>query len=509
MILRCYASDGVTDDRGHHHLSIPLVLGVSAAIVAGIAIRFAALRSSLWLDEFSTLWAVESDFQTMAHRVPQVMGQSPFYFAFAWASIHALGESEWALRLPSLLAGGLGALVVGWAAAASGVRKAGVWSSVLFWLSYPATWESVDARPYALAIGMAALATGAFLRVTRTGARLHRLLWVLGAVGVVWAHYIFAPLIAGLVLAYLLRPDLRRAYRPGALIVDGIVASVLMIPAWPQAWTILSAPAAQQWMFSPKYLGVIGLIAPFAVAAVMPLRRRDHVLGEADTTAALWLAIATQLVALETASLFGLDVMASRYAVVAIVPLAILAGRKLARFRRADLVAPLSAYVAITGVTFAANRQVCGSLSGAGCQDWRAAVATTAQAWQQRPGTLVLYRSGNAEDDLTPGHPTWPATLAPLRGPGHSAPDWPIALLTYTWRGTARSSYFETTLRPQLQGQSAFFMLCLTSSEPGTDGYCADTARWIANTWPGEFKVSSLGAFRQLVVLRFDRSGGP
>lgn len=482
---------------------------VVAAALVGLVVRLTSIRSSLWLDEFSTLWAVESGFRAMASRLPGVMGQSPLYYVLAWASIHVLGESEWALRLPSLLAGGLAAVLIGWAAAVWGGRRAGLWSGALFWLCYPAVWESVNARPYELAMCGAAIATLGFVRACRTGAWRDRAIWIAGAVAVVWAHYLFVPFLVGFPVAFLLRPALRQRYEGRKLITDCAVVTLVVSPSLFQVAHLIRNPGSQEWLFSPHYLGVFGLLAPFALAALMPAKRKEKEVDHSrDLAYLLWTTVGLQFIALIAGRLVGLDLIAPRYASVIVVPLSVLAGTNLARLRGADLLAPLAAYSMVTGLTWFANLQVCGSFSGAGCQQWREAVAALRPELESPGDAVVLYRSGNAEDDMaTTGQLTWPATLAPLRSPGEPAPQWPVVLLTYAWNTPQRLAYFEDTLRGRLRNRHVFFMLCLTSTEPGTDGYCRDTAKWIATTWPGRFRAQPLGDFRQLLVLRFDRVG--
>jgi len=474
--------------------------------VLGLAIRLASIRRSLWLDEFSTLWAVDAGFGDMLHRVPTVMGQSPFYYAFAWASLHMFGESEVALRLPSLFAVAGAGVAIGYAARAlGGQRTAAAWAAGLFWLTYTAIWASVDARPYGLAFLFAAIAVLGFIRVCTAGRPGDRALWIIGAAGLVWAHYIFAPLLVGLAAAYLLRPALRARYSfPRALTDLGVIA-LLVLPAAVQVVQILRAPEAQAWMFRPSPLSVLGLLAPFALAAWLPVRpkRTD---GEAALRSGLSMAIAAQFAALVLVTAAGADVMDARYGGAMVVAAAVLAGDTIARLKRADALAPLVVYVTVTGLTLAANGQVLGSLSGAGFQQWREAVQTLRPQVARFGAAPVLYRSGNAEDDLgQAGVVHWPATLAPLRSPGQAPPPWNIALLTYRWNSDARDRYFETQLTRRLEPEPVIFLLCLSSAEPGANGYCGNVVSWIQTTWPGRFHGQSLGTFRFLTVMRFDR----
>jgi mannosyltransferase len=480
-------------------------IGVSAVGVLGLVIRLASIRSSLWLDEFSTLWAVEAGFGDMLRRVPAVMGQSPFYYVFAWTSIHLFGESEVALRLPSLLAVAGASVAIGYAARALGARGAPAWGAGLFWLSYTATWESLDARPYGIALLFAALAVLGFIRVSTTGRARDRALWIVGAAGLVWAHYIFAPLLGGLAAAYVFRPALRARYPVSRAIADVGVIALLVLPAAAQVAGMVRAPAAQSWMFRSSPLAVLGLMAPFALAAWLPVRPK-RTAPESALRLGLTLAIAVQLAALFLVTLAGANLLDARYGCAVVAVAAVLAGDTLARLTRAEVLVPLVVYVAVTAITLVATRQVLGSLSGAGFQEWRGAVQTLRPAVESSGDALVLYRSGNAEDDLGPaGDVRWPATLAPLRSPGLTQPPWTVALLTYRWNSSARAHYFAEPLARRLDGQPVFFLLCLSSSEPGANGYCGNVVSWIAATWPGRFQGYPLGTFRSLTVMRFDR----
>jgi hypothetical protein len=482
-----------------------VLIGVSAAGVLGLVIRLASIRSSLWLDEFSTLWAVESSFGDMLRRVPAVMGQSPFYYVFAWISIHLFGESELALRVPSLLAVAGASVAIGYTAKALGGRGAAAWAAGLFWLSYTATWESLDARPYGIALLFAALAVLGFIRVSTTGRARDRALWIVGAAGLVWAHYIFAPLLGGLAAAYVLRPALRARYPFARASADLCVITLLVLPTAAQVAGMARAPQAQTWMFRSSPLAVLGLLAPFALAAWFPVRPK-RTGSESALRFGLSLAIAAQLAGLFIATLAGASLLDARYGCAVVAVAAVLAGDTLVRLTRAEALAPLVVYAMVTAVTLVATRQVLGSLSGAGFQEWRGAVQTLRPAVADSGGAPVLYRSGNAEDDLGPaGEARWPATLAPLRSPGLTEPPWTVALLTYRWNSDARAHYFDERLARRLEDQPVFFLLCLGSSEPGVNGYCGNVVSWIEATWPGRFQERSLGTFRSLTVMQFDR----
>jgi hypothetical protein len=477
-----------------------------AAVLAGLLVRLVSLHESLWLDELSTLWSVEAGFGEMLVRVPMVMGLTPFYFAFAWASIHTFGESEWALRLPSLIAVMGAASLVAVNASILYGRRAAVWTALLFWLAYPAIWASVDARPYAFPMLFGAALLLGWTGVCLSAGRLYRTLWAIGTAGLVWSNLVFAPFVLAAPIAYAAFPSLRRRYTPRQFVGDGALTVLLLVPAALQLLATLDKRWATGWALEPSHFGIPALLVPFALAMLFPVARSEQDPVRRDVVRMLWISIAIQVVALEGSALIGMSLLASRYAYVIVVPAALIAGIKMSRLKGADVAAPAAVFAMATGVALYATYGISGSLSGAGYQEWREAVRAVRQEVAVTPGAPVLFRSGNAQDDLSePGTIAWPATLAPLRSPGETQPDWDVLLLTYRWNNPLRAAYFDGPLADRLGDEPVFYLLCVASEEPESGGYCPRVEEWVATTWPGRFTARRLGSFRQLITTRFDR----
>ena len=76
-----------------------------AAITALAALlRLWQINESLWVDELHTSWCVQDGLSQVVERAA-AGNQSPLYFYLAGGITRLLGESEFTLRLPSLLAG--------------------------------------------------------------------------------------------------------------------------------------------------------------------------------------------------------------------------------------------------------------------------------------------------------------------------------------------------------------------------------------------------------------------
>ena len=148
--------------------------------IVGLVFRLHGFNRSLWLDEFGTLWVIEGGFSQLMERVNTFQGQSPLYYLLVWLFVHFIGESEFTLRLFSLLLGVgttygiyvLGNFLYG--------KNAGLVSASFLWLSSSMVRSSSDARPYALALFMAVIMFYGFARAARRGDHVGRWLFIAG-----------------------------------------------------------------------------------------------------------------------------------------------------------------------------------------------------------------------------------------------------------------------------------------------------------------------------------------
>ena len=114
----------------------PLVVAVGICVL-GAALRIAPLGESLWLDELHTAWCAVGPLDEVASRAA-LGNQSPVFFSLEWLLLRVLGDSEFALRLPSLIAGSLLPLAVfllarRWKAGVAGLVAAGLVAVLPYW----------------------------------------------------------------------------------------------------------------------------------------------------------------------------------------------------------------------------------------------------------------------------------------------------------------------------------------------------------------------------------------
>src|SRR4051812_38177258 len=140
--------------------SWPTWLLLTLIIALGAMLRLWQINDSLWVDELHTSWCVQGGLNQVAQRAA-LGNQSPLYFYVVWGVTRLLGESEFTLRLPSLLAGialpGLMYLLV----RRLGPGERMVWPAVLaaFLVSvdHASLFFAAEARPYALVQLLAAV----------------------------------------------------------------------------------------------------------------------------------------------------------------------------------------------------------------------------------------------------------------------------------------------------------------------------------------------------------------
>jgi hypothetical protein len=491
-----------------------LIFLVSIIAMFGLALRLYGMNNSLWLDEFGTLWAVEGDFLQAVRRAFSFHhGQSPFYYLIVWACIHLLGISEITLRLPSLLFGIATVYIAYRLATALYGKKAGVIAACFLWTAPAMVRTSVDARPYALALFMAAVMLYGFARAVKTGDRTGRWLFITGAVGLFSTHYVLTPIAIGIAIGYIWFPTLREKYVPANFARDFGIQLLLVMWCLPQVLQLLRNRERLSWLGAPNYLAFFELIAPFIVwtlAGFFFSRRPFGTRVQRPMTWVFLLGVVAQIAFLQLLEFLGTNLLHQRYMLVILVPAVLIATIALESIPRKVLIAPLAYWLLFTGVAFAMNYKAYESFSGAGFQDWRYAVRCVKNLVRNDPKAIVLYRSGFVEEDYRlHGEDPSNATLSPLLGPGTQPVSWNLIPLTYSWSKHGREEYFSRTVEPALRNASVFYFLtCAGCFNETTGNYPESLLAWIGKEIPGEFASEPIQAGHGITLIRFTKQAG-
>jgi mannosyltransferase len=349
------------------------------------------------------------------------MATPPLSFLVHHTFLSALGSSEWALRLPSALAGLAGIAVVFFAGARMFGKEAAAMSALILAIHPLHLSMSTDARPYAMAVVFASGAVWAFSELLRSDRWVACIAWSLCAAGLLYAQFVFVPLLAAQAAAYaILRQRGHAMPRPAGKLFAAVgAAAALSLPLVPQIRADLARRSSLIW---PIEVGpVAGLAdlfppAPVVAAAAIVLAivlSRRFLPGTPPGSDAgrppagpdvlvLSLCCFLPVVALGILSrLCGMDSLGlPRYHAAYVVPATLLIGWALTRPRRpVDRAVACGTFLAIGLLThvvpvLAAGRSFNANL---GAQDWRGAGQVLRA--ESRDGDLVLLRSGLVESN--------------------------------------------------------------------------------------------------------------
>jgi 4-amino-4-deoxy-L-arabinose transferase-like glycosyltransferase len=168
------------------------------AIVVGAALRFYALgHQSFWYDEWDTVFMTQQSFGDMLNRLGPVELSPPVYFVVTWLWTVPFGDSEFALRSVSALAG-IALIPVLYLAARDLVdRRAGLIVAWLAAVNPLLVWYSQEARSYSLMLLFTAAGFLFFVRALKDPDRGRPQLYLWGAASALAmaTHYLSAVLI--------------------------------------------------------------------------------------------------------------------------------------------------------------------------------------------------------------------------------------------------------------------------------------------------------------------------
>lgn len=217
---------------------------VLAVVAVALALRLPGhLGSGLWFDEIATLVsvgraplaAVVGDFSSDNHH--------PLYSLLAWFSLHAFGESAWALRLPAVLFGALSVGMLYLYAGRVGARGEALFAAALLATSYHHVWFSQNARGYTMLLFFALAASYAFERLVEAGDRLALALYVAAVALAVYTHLTAAFLVAGHLAALVVH---RRSHRSTPLAGSRWRLPLTAVALAAAAAALLYAPMARE-----------------------------------------------------------------------------------------------------------------------------------------------------------------------------------------------------------------------------------------------------------------------
>lgn len=390
------------------------------------------ISSSFWVDETGTLVAVRGSLRTTVRSALDGQGHLP-YLMLAWTVRSVAGANEVALRLPSLLALGLGTFLLYRLGRRLFDHETGLLAAVAFASMPVVAFLAIDARPYALAL---TLLIGSGLALVRwlDDDRLAdgALAAICGALAVS-SHYLFsvALLPQFLYAAHRLRNQPKKATRALApLLLFAILLTFPALHAWSIFWRLqtmafpinLEVSELVRHLIPPALLlGVVATLLAAAASTKRPMTLRRLSGSEAAITLVIAWATVPPVMMYVLSHLTSGSFFTDRYIASSTPGLALLAGRLLVTI---DSPVAHKVGAAVLVIISLITR---GTLSH-GEEDWRSAaryvnrVATT--------DTPVLLHAAFVES----GQPDWlrdpsrvdelnaPAVMYPMRGRIYTMP---------------------------------------------------------------------------------------
>jgi hypothetical protein len=352
------------------------------------------MSSSLWLDELITTWVVKDGFAEMVHRSVAYQ-QPPLYYVIAWITRVIGGDSEIVLRLPSLAASVVSAVILGRVVRRLISAEAARFAVLVFVASNIVAFEASEARPYAIAVLAIVASTAALLRWLDDGTWRWGIVYCALALMVVWLHYLMALALASQVLYILVRLRRRDSRVPARhLITMTLIFLAGVVPLLPEIGSLWSRRSLLSIPFpvSGLYLAVV-LLPPVLMASIflglLLARTQGSVsFDPVPARASTWVLLTTWLL-IPIATLFlaalltSTTVLSFRYFASTVPALAALAGWGIASIHPPEARRVVAIVIALVSVLAFGGYLKNG-------EDWRGAAAFERSI--ANPTTVVLFQ---------------------------------------------------------------------------------------------------------------------
>ncbi len=399
--------------------SLPSLLILAGITALAAMLRLWQINESLWVDELHTSWCVQGGLSQVAERAT-AGNQSPLYFYLVWGVTRLLGESEFTLRLPSLLAGialpGMTWLLVRrlWLREEDdpngndAARNCSApLAAFLVAIDHASIFYSTEARPYACVQLLSVAVLVAALNLHPRPSAAAPLWFILACAALFYFHYtsaIFLSAVFGaLLILSVFRPS--KEYNWQSWLVDLGGIAMLCAPALVQLYEIASR--RKNWGSFIDQPSIADLCVSFPWTAVpvclLPLyfwksaRHLPRGLTLVCVAAAVPVVLAWTLSYLKIAMLFHpryvVSTLPALWATVAIAS-QIPTGRPLR----------VTALIAVTVAAFwwsgiVRNYVAEGRILIDRREVWRSAIVAAEQEHRQHPGWKILVHSGLIETD--------------------------------------------------------------------------------------------------------------
>src|SRR5438309_457931 len=171
------------------------LLVLSGVVLVGLALRLAVPRG-IWLDEAISIHQARLPLHDMFSALYNGDRQPPLYDIALWLCIKAFGHSEFAVRLPTLIAGTLLIPALNALGRELYDRRTGLVAAAFAAICPLLIWYSQEVRVYMFVALFGVLALLTQLRAIRHGTFANWAAYILATAAVLWSHYFGVLLIA-------------------------------------------------------------------------------------------------------------------------------------------------------------------------------------------------------------------------------------------------------------------------------------------------------------------------
>jgi uncharacterized membrane protein len=172
------------------------VLILVGLVLAGLALRLAVPRG-IWLDEAISIHQARLSLHDLFRNLYFGDRQPPLYHLVLWLTIRVFGHGEFAVRLPSLIAGTLVIPVLYELGRELYDRRTGLYAAAFATASPLLVWYSQEVRMYEFATLFGLLALLTQLRAVRNPSSMGNwAAYILSTAALLWSHYFGLLLVA-------------------------------------------------------------------------------------------------------------------------------------------------------------------------------------------------------------------------------------------------------------------------------------------------------------------------
>jgi mannosyltransferase len=333
--------DTATETKGGVTLtrSLPVWWPMAALTLLAAILRLSTLgEQSFWYDEaFTPVHVLHPSLTATLRSVVHTENTPPLWYLIAWADARLLGSGEYALRLPSALAG-IATVPIAWAIGRelTARRTTAIATAAFVAVNPLLVWYSQEARAYALFVLFAALAMLCFLRALREPSPARMGAFALSGSLALLSHYfavfLLIPMVLWLLWAHV---DRLRAVAPaiGVLVLVGLALLPLISAQgghgtqWIGQWALSSRLQAIPQYYLTDYYGAalghgIELLVALPILAGLGLGLWRVLTPPEERGALIALAIAAGGILVPIVLVaFGADYLAPRNLLGAMIPL--------------------------------------------------------------------------------------------------------------------------------------------------------------------------------------------